>query len=114
MKKSLTRPVVFFDTQAKQKFLIPSTIETKEKTTLDGQEYPLVKIDISAASHPHYTGKKVFVDTAGRVEKFKRRYAQASQQPAKTTQPKQATHKITAKKAPEPKPAKKTINKEAQ
>ena len=40
----------------------------------DGKEYPLVKVEISAASHPFYTGKKIFVDTAGRVEKFQRKY----------------------------------------
>jgi large subunit ribosomal protein L31 len=40
----------------------------------DGNEYPLIKIEVSSASHPFYTGKKIFVDTAGRVEKFNRRY----------------------------------------
>jgi len=40
----------------------------------DGNEYPLVKIEVSSASHPFYTGKKLFVDTAGRVEKFKKKY----------------------------------------
>ena len=40
----------------------------------DGNTYPLIKIEVSSASHPFYTGKKIFVDTAGRVEKFNRRY----------------------------------------
>ncbi len=40
----------------------------------DGKEYPLIKVEISAASHPFYTGKKIFVDTAGRVEKFQQKY----------------------------------------
>jgi large subunit ribosomal protein L31 len=40
----------------------------------DGNEYPLVKVEVTADSHPFYTGKKIFVDTAGRVEKFNKRY----------------------------------------
>jgi len=40
----------------------------------DGNSYPVIKVEVSSASHPFYTGKKLFVDTAGRVEKFNRRY----------------------------------------
>jgi len=67
--------VVFHDTQSDAKFLTRSTMTSKEKIKWeDGKEYPLIKIEVSSASHPFYTGKKIFVDTAGRVEKFNRRY----------------------------------------
>ena len=78
MKKDLHptyRPVVFADTSSDFKLLTRSTIQTEDTITwTDGKEYPLVKIEVSSASHPFYTGKKIFVDTAGRVEKFNRRY----------------------------------------
>lgn len=67
--------VVFYDTQSEYKFLTKSTMTSKEKIKWeDGKEYPLIKIEVSSASHPFYTGKKIFVDTAGRVEKFNKRY----------------------------------------
>ncbi len=69
------REVVFLDTSSEFKFLTKSTISTKETIKWeDGKEYPLVKVEVSSASHPFYTGKKIFLDTAGRVEKFNRRY----------------------------------------
>jgi large subunit ribosomal protein L31 len=53
-----------------------STIETSETITWeDGNDYPVFKIEVSSESHPFYTGKKMMLDTAGRVEKFNRRYA---------------------------------------
>jgi len=67
--------VVFYDTQSDHKFITKSTMTSKETIKWeDGKEYPLIKIEVSSASHPFYTGKKIFVDTAGRVEKFNRRY----------------------------------------
>ncbi len=67
--------VVFVDTSSEEKFLIRSTIRTKDRIKWeDGKEYPMVKTEISAASHPFYTGKNLLVDTAGRVEKFRRKY----------------------------------------
>lgn len=68
------REVVFQDTAAGWSFITRSTIETKETTTIDGVEYPLKRIEISAASHPYYTGQMKIVDTAGRVDRYKRRY----------------------------------------
>lgn len=67
--------VVYRDRSCDFMFLTRSTIKT-EKTIVweDGNEYPLVDIDISSHSHPFYTGKRTLVDTAGRVEKFRRRY----------------------------------------
>jgi large subunit ribosomal protein L31 len=71
------REVVFFDTTSEVKFITRSTIKTNDTIEWeDGKTYPLVKIEVSSASHPFYTGKKLFVDTAGRVEKFNKRYKQ--------------------------------------
>lgn len=78
MKKEIHpdyREVVFLDTSSDYKFITRSTIQTSETIKWeDGKEYPLVKVEVSSASHPFYTGKKLFVDTAGRVEKFNKRY----------------------------------------
>jgi len=78
MKKGIHpeyREVVFHDTQSDHKFITRSTIKSDEKIKMeDGKEYPLIKVEVSSASHPFYTGKKIFVDTAGRVEKFNKRY----------------------------------------
>lgn len=69
------RPVVFLDTSSGEKFLTRSTIQTEETTEWeDGNTYPLAKIEISSASHPFFTGQMTIVDTAGRVERFERRY----------------------------------------
>ena len=69
------RPVVFQDISEGTNFVIRSTVETDDTITLDdGVEYPLVKVEISSASHPFFTGTMKIVDTAGRVERFERRY----------------------------------------
>jgi large subunit ribosomal protein L31 len=69
-------PVVFQDVTTDFSFLTRSTMTSKEKIKWeDGQEYPLIKIDISSASHPFYTGKHKIIDAGGRVDKFNRRYA---------------------------------------
>ena len=70
------RFVVFKDMSNGISFLSKSTANTKETIVFeDGNEYPLVKIEISNTSHPFYTGKNMLVDTAGRIDKFKKRYA---------------------------------------
>jgi large subunit ribosomal protein L31 len=78
MKKNIHpnyKEVVFWDTTSDFKFLTKSTNVPKETITwTDGKEYPVVKVEVSSASHPFFTGKKMFVDTAGRVEKFKNKY----------------------------------------
>jgi len=69
------RDIVFHDTSSDFKFITKSTMNSDETVKWeDGNEYPVVKIEVSSASHPFYTGKKLFVDTAGRVEKFNNRY----------------------------------------
>lgn len=78
MKKDIHpeyREVVFHDTSSDHKFMTRSTIKSADTIKWeDGNEYPLIKIEVSSASHPFYTGKKLFVDTAGRVEKFNKKY----------------------------------------
>jgi large subunit ribosomal protein L31 len=69
------RLVVFKDMSNGQLFINKSTVNTKDTIEVDGVEYPLVKLEISSASHPFYTGKMKLVDTAGRVDKFRSRYA---------------------------------------
>ena len=68
------REVVFHDLSCDFKFVTRSTIQTRDKITHDGKEYPLVKIEVSAESHPFFTGKHKIVDTAGRVEKFRQKF----------------------------------------
>ena len=70
------RFVVFKDMSNGTSFLSKSTAATKETIVYeDGNEYPVIKLEISNTSHPFYTGKNVLVDTAGRIDKFKKRYA---------------------------------------
>ncbi|MFA6403310.1 MAG: type B 50S ribosomal protein L31 [Salinivirgaceae bacterium] len=69
------RLVVFKDMSNGETFLTKSTINTKDTIDMEGTEYPLVKLEISSASHPFFTGKMKLVDTAGRVDKFRNRYA---------------------------------------
>ena len=69
------KPVVFRDKSADFAFLSRSTKTSTETITWeDGNEYPVIDVEISSASHPFYTGNARVVDTAGRVEKFNRRY----------------------------------------
>jgi large subunit ribosomal protein L31 len=78
MKKSIHpeyKDVIFWDTSSDTKFLSRSTSVPKETMKWeDGKEYPVIKVEVSSASHPFFTGKKMFVDTAGRVEKFQKKY----------------------------------------
>ena len=68
--------VVFQDVSGDFSFLTRSTMSSKDKIKWeDGKEYPLIKVEISSHSHPFFTGKQKLVDTAGRIDKFKRRYA---------------------------------------
>ena len=68
------RLVAFKDMSNDEVFITKSTADTRETLTVDGVEYPVVKMEISRTSHPFYTGKNVLVDTAGRIDKFKKRY----------------------------------------
>jgi large subunit ribosomal protein L31 len=71
-----TYPVLFVD--GEHEWTGVSTLKTNSKRTIDGIEYYVQNVEISAFSHPFYTGQKRLVDTAGRVEKFMRRYGNQS------------------------------------
>ncbi|HMQ43932.1 type B 50S ribosomal protein L31 [Mariniflexile maritimum] len=72
------RIVAFKDMSNDDVFLTKSTATTNETLEVDGVEYPLIKMEISRTSHPYYTGKSKLVDTAGRIDKFKNKYAKFS------------------------------------
>lgn len=80
------RPVIFEDSTSGARFLIASTVATEKKAKWDdGKEYPVFNIEISSASHPFYTGLSKTIDTAGRVDKFKKRAAAAKPATSKKT-----------------------------
>ena len=68
------KDVAFKDMSNDEVFITRSCASTKETITIEGVEYPVVKVEISNTSHPFYTGKMKLVDTAGRVDKFYQRY----------------------------------------
>ena len=82
MKKEIHpeyREVLFHDTSVDKYFLIPSTLNTDQtKEWEDGKTYPYYPLDVSSASHPFYTGKHKIVDTGGRVDRFKKRFAKTT------------------------------------
>lgn len=107
MKKDLHpedyRLVVFQDTSSDFKILTRSTVATSEKIKWeDGNEYPLIKVHVSSASHPFFTGEEKVLDIEGRVDKFKARAEAAA---------KAKEAKLAAAKKAEKKPAKKTVEK---
>ena len=69
------KEVIFYDVAADYKILTRSTRSSKETTEYEGKKYPCIKIDISSKSHPFFTGTQRLVDTEGRVERFRRKYA---------------------------------------
>ena len=80
------REVLFHDTSVDKYFLIPSTLNTDQtKEWEDGKTYPYYPLDISSASHPFYTGKHKIVDTGGRVDRFKKRFAKTASAEQKLT-----------------------------
>ena len=74
------RLVAFKDMSNDDVFITKSTANSKETIDVDGVEYPLIKLEISRTSHPYYTGKTKLVDTAGRIDKFKNKYAKFKKQ----------------------------------
>ena len=72
------REVVFQDVSSDFAILTRSTMDSKETIKWeDGNEYPLVKVEVSSASHPFYTGKHKVLDSGGRVDRFKKRYGKS-------------------------------------
>lgn len=96
------RPVVFQDLNNQQTFLTRSTVATEETIKLDGVEYPLVKVHISSASHPFFTGQEKLVDIEGRVDKFKARQEAAKQRAEAMKKAAQKTRGKTDKSDDEP------------
>lgn len=95
------RPVVFQDTSNGATFLTRSTAKTSETITLDGKKYPLVKVHISSASHPFYTGEEKIVDVEGRVDRYKARQAAADKKrEALINKAKKSAAKATETKEP--------------
>lgn len=70
-------PVIFLDTGINEEFISRSTMKSDEVRKIDGVDHYVIRLEISAASHPFFTGQQRFVDTAGRIEKFQRKYRQA-------------------------------------
>jgi len=103
MKKDLHptnyRPVVFQDLNNNTTYLTKSTVATEETITLDGVEYPLVKVHITSSSHPFFTGEERIIDIEGRVDKFKARAAAGAAAKEKRAQAAQKTAKRAAAKA---------------
>jgi len=97
------RPVVFQDLNNNVTFLTKSTVVSDETISLDGVDYPLVKVYISSASHPFFTGQEKLVDVEGRVDKFKARVAAAEQRQSKI--------KKTAEKIEKPEVKTKNVEK---
>jgi large subunit ribosomal protein L31 len=101
MKKDLHpkgyRTVVFQDLNNQQTYLTKSMVATEETITLDGTEYPLVKVHISSSSHPFFTGEERVLDIEGRVDKFKARFeaAQAAKDARIAAAKKQKTRAAT-------------------
>jgi large subunit ribosomal protein L31 len=104
MKKDLHptdyRPVVFQDDSADFAFLTQSTATTSETIKWeDGKEYPLVKVHISSASHPFFTGEEKIIDTEGRVDRFKARFAAAEARKEALANKAKKAAKLAEKKA---------------
>ena len=80
MKKGIHpeyRPVVFLDAAANFSFLSRSTVKTSQTMVwTDGETYPLVRLEISSASHPFFTGKMKLMDSTGQIERFRKRFGQ--------------------------------------
>ena len=85
------RLVAFKDMSNNDVFITKSAVETKDTINHEGVDYPLVKLEISRTSHPYYTGKTKLVDTAGRIDKFKNRYAGLSLKKNEGSNPSEAT-----------------------
>ena len=77
MKKDIHpeyREVIVRDLTSGEDFLTRSSQSTNDTTEYNGKEYPLIKVEISSKSHPFYTGKSMLVDTAGRIEKWNKKF----------------------------------------
>jgi large subunit ribosomal protein L31 len=91
--------VLFIDSATNFKFVCGSTLQPKEKETFEGKEYPACRVAVSSSSHPFFTGSKQLIDTEGRVDRFKKRYAKKPEAaPAPVVEP-EPKKKATKKKS---------------
>lgn len=92
--------VLFEDSSTGARFLIGSTLQSKEKAAFEGKEYPLCRVSVSSASHPFFTKATQFMDTEGRVDKFTKKYQRANEQnkQAQTKQEEAKKEKVKKKK----------------
>ena len=92
------RTVIFRDINANESWLGKSAAKTRDTDTFEGEEYPLIKLEISSASHPFFTGKMQFVDTAGRIDKFNKKFGKSRfAKKIEDDQPEEATKEEAAK-----------------
>tara|TARA_X000001036_G_C20626898_1_gene785531 strand:+ start:179 stop:592 length:414 start_codon:yes stop_codon:yes gene_type:complete len=95
------RKVLFHDTSVDEYFIIPSTIDTDQtKEWKDGETYPYYPLDVSSASHPFYTGEHKIVDTGGRVDRFKKRFAKTTGAAVSTKKEEAPVEDVIAEEAP--------------
>ena len=111
MKKEIHPPyqdILFVDSSTGFKFVCGSTLQTEQTEKFEGKEYPVCHVSVSSSSHPFFTGSKQFLDTEGRIDKFRKRYAtkkkeadeqQAKEEEKKVPDKKKAARKTTKKKA---------------
>lgn len=92
--------VLFIDSSTGHKFICGSSVQTKQRETFEGKEYPVVYVSVSSASHPFFTGSKQFIDTEGRVDKFLKRYAKPQAQATKEKEKQEERKKEEAAKKP--------------
>ena len=96
------RLVVFQDVSCDYSFLTRSTVKTSDTIKWeDGKEYPLYKLEISDRSHPYFTGKQNLVDSAGRIEKFNRKYKISAEEAVETPAAKEAEETPAAEEVPD-------------
>lgn len=103
--------ILFIDTSTGYKFVCGSTLQPQDKDTFEGKEYPVYRVPISSASHPFYTGSQQFVDSEGRVDKFRKKYS-GMKKAAAVKEEAQKEEKAPTKK-PAPKKAEKPVVKKA-
>ncbi|MCB1066697.1 MAG: type B 50S ribosomal protein L31 [Simkania sp.] len=98
--------ILFVDTATGHKFVCGSTLQPGETETFEGKEYPVYRVPISSSSHPFFTGSQQFVDSEGRVDKFRKRYARTVEEKPKREkkeEKKESKPKKAVKKKDEPK-----------
>ncbi len=86
------KEIIFLDMSSGKKFLCRSTAKTSEEVEFEGKKYPCMKISISSDSHPFYTGDQTFVDTEGRVDKFRKRYERKAEVQADSKKEEESSH----------------------